>query len=400
MKFSEIGVSNYYYKLSGCGGRLRKNLEDFYVEERFDNIKRNEPGRVLILKLKAKNWEHNRLVNFVARSNRVSPKRVYFAGTKDKRSVKVQYFSIPGVEYREFTLKDVEILDHFYLNSPLTLGSHSSNLFKIAVSDCNEEKLGLNCDTLGKVGFAPNYYGPQRFGSLRPVTHRVGREIVKGNFKEAVRVFVGYPGEDRFAAVRKEFYDNPDPKAGIANLPPVLDLEINVLKHLIEHNEDYTGAIKRLPANLVSMFVHAYQGYIFNKILNRRLEVNKSLAQGDIFRMDGEIIRINSLNIERMSTYFLEGRGSPTGLVVGYNVDPARGIMGEIENTVLDQESIERSEFRLPFDLSSRGERRDLFLRFSNLHHTGTEVEFELPPGGYATSVLREIMRTDEMSNY
>ena len=400
MKFEEIGVSSYYLDLPPSGGKLRKESEDFYVEECFEHLDKRDDGNVLVLKLKAKNWEHNRLIRFLARSNHVSPKRVYFAGTKDRRSVKVQYFSIPGIKYRDFSLNDVEVLEYFYLDAPLTIGSHSKNLFEIKVSDTDSATFTSNCKAAEREGKVPNFYGPQRFGSLRPITHIVGREIVRRNYEEAVKVFVGFPGEDRFAEVRKEYFDKPDPVRGLEIFPESLDLERKVMAHLVSQKEDYVGAIKELPENLVSMFIHAYQGYIFNRILSSRLELAKSIIPGDVFSIDDESVMVNNLNIEKVSSSFAKGDGSPTGLVVGFDTELARGKMGEIESQILSQEGVKQSDFKLPFGLSSKGERRDLFLRFKDFEYSDSTVRFSLPPGGYATSVLREIMRVDEMANY
>lgn len=400
MDFSHIGVSGYYYDLKPSGGKLRRESEDFYVEEQFGKLEKKEDGPVLVLKIRAKNWEHNRLIRFLARSNRVSPKRVYFAGTKDRRSVKVQYFSIPGIKYREFFLDDVEVLEHFYLDTPLTVGSHSGNFFEIRVSDSDRSSFLSNCMTVAEKGVVPNFYGPQRFGPLRPVTHLVGKELLKGDYREAVRVFVGFPGEDRFAEIRKEYYDNPDTQMGLSRLPESLDLERKVLEHLAGHEEDYSGAIKQLPNNLVSMFIHAFQGYIFNRILSKRMSIGGDLIPGDIFHLGDEFIRVNGLNFDKLKSRFEKGEGSPTGLVIGYDTETAGGRMGEIENEIVRQEGVKTTDFKLPFGLSSRGERRDLYLRVKDVLCEDSRTKFSLPPGGYATSVMREIMRVDEMANY
>ncbi|MCL5874598.1 MAG: tRNA pseudouridine(13) synthase TruD [Candidatus Thermoplasmatota archaeon] len=400
MDFSNIGVNGFYFDLNPSGGKLRKESEDFYVEELFDHLEKQDEGKVLVLKLRAKNWEHNRLIRFVARSFHVSPKRVYFAGTKDRRSVKVQYFSIPGVVYRDFSLDDVDVLEHFYLDSPLTIGSHSGNWFDIRVSDAEPDTFLSNCNMVKTSGIVPNFYGPQRFGSIRPVTHLVGREIVRGNFREAVRMFVGYPGEDRFAEVRKEYFDNPDPVKGLQNFPESLDLERKVMEHLTNNADDFSGAIKQLPENLVSMFVHAYQGYIFNRILSRRFEISKSIMVGDVYNLKDDTIRVNNLNHEKLKSAFDRGEGSPTALVIGYGTEYAGGKPGEIEREIIDEEGVKQIDFKLPFGLSSRGERRDIFLRFSDMECTESSARFKLPPGGYATSVLREILRVSDMANY
>ena len=399
-KFTEIGISNYYYDFKPSGGRLRESPEDFFVEEKFPELERKETGNVLILKLKARNWEHNRLIRYLARSMGVSPKRIYFAGTKDKRSLKVQYFSIPGAKYKDIKLEDVDILDHFYLERPLVTGSHTGNFFRIRVVDCDLDTFRENCGRIASVKKIPNFYGPQRFGALRPVTHLVGRELVKGNYSEATRLFIGFPGNDRFAKERKKYYDDPDPKSHLREFPQALDLEIKVLKHLVEHPDDNVGAIKELPDNLVQMFIHAYQGYLFNMILNKRMSVEKGLMAGDIFHLNEDYMKVTELNMSRLKKSFEEGKGAPTGLVIGYGSEYASGLMGKIEREVVTEEGIEESNFKIPFGLKSKGERRDLFFSVPDLVCGDGSVEFTLGPGSYATSLIREITREEKMENY
>ncbi len=399
-KFSEIGINSYYYDLQEAGGKLRLTPEDFYVEELFDNFDRKDEGNVLILKLKVKNWEHNRLIRYIARSIGVSPKQIFFAGTKDKRAVKVQYLSIVGAKYKEFQLEDVSVLDHFYLDYPLTLGSHNGNFFKINVSNTKENIFSTNCRTVSEKGIFPNFYGPQRFGSMRPVTHLVGKAIVHNDFEYATRLFIGYPGDDRFKEERRKYFDNPDPNLHYETFPDALDLEKKVMMHLISNGNDFAGAIKELPKNLVEMFIHAYQGYIFNKILSKRLESSKDVEIGDILFSEGKLIRATEINIDTLRKNLLARKASPTGLVVGYNTEFASGMMGEIEREIIREEEIHEFEFKLPFSLKSKGERRPIFGFPSNMKCGDSTLEFILKPGAYGTSLLREIIRSDEMSDY
>ncbi|MEM0140788.1 MAG: tRNA pseudouridine(13) synthase TruD [Thermoplasmatales archaeon] len=400
MEFSTIGIAGFYHELNPSGGKLRASPEDFMVEEVFGAIEKKPEGKVLVLKVQVKNWEHNRLVRFLARIYHVSVNRVYFSGTKDKRSVKIQYFSIPGVRYKEIHLNDFTVLEHFYLDEPLTLGSHSSNKFAIVVRDCDKNILQNNCLEIKRSGLVPNFYGPQRFGPLRPVTHLVGREIVRRNYEEAVRLFVGFPGDDRFSSIRNDFYQTMDIERALSEFPSSLDLEIKLLKFLKENSGNYIGAIKQLPQNLVSMFIHGYQGYLFNKVASQRIKLTKGVEVGDVFRTEGELIKVNGINIGKFREAFNLGLGSPTGIVLGYNSEFSSGMMGEIETRILQEEGVTPVDFKLPFGLSSPGERRNIFLRVSDLECSDGRVTFSLPPGAYATSVMREIMRVDEMANY
>ncbi|MGC8546442.1 MAG: tRNA pseudouridine(13) synthase TruD [Thermoplasmata archaeon] len=399
-KFSEIGINSYYYDLDYCGGKLRYTPEDFYVEEIFENIIEKDDGNVLVLKLKVKNWEHNRLIRYIARSLGVSPKQVFFAGTKDKRALKVQYLSIPGAKYRDFQLEDVAILKYFYLDKPLTMGSHSGNFFRVIVKNTLSETFARNCNAVSAGSVFPNFYGPQRFGSMRPVTHLVGRAMVRNDFEEAARIFIGYPGDDRFKDEREKYYNNPDPSSNYESFPDALDLEKKVMKHLIENEGDFVGAIKELPQNLVEMFIHAYQGYLFNLILSKRLEYSKNIEIGDVLIYNGRLIKATEINIEKMRRNFISEKISPTGLVIGYESEFAGGIMGEIEREVISNEGIHEFEFKLPFGMKSRGERRPIFSFPSNMKCLENSVEFTLKPGAYGTSLLREIMRSEEMGDY
>ncbi|MEM4778733.1 MAG: tRNA pseudouridine(13) synthase TruD [Thermoplasmatales archaeon] len=400
MEFSVVGISGFYHNLEPSGGKLRAFPEDFVVEEVIDSIEKKDEGPVLVLKVKAKNWEHNRLVKFLARIYHVSPDRVYFSGTKDRRSVKIQYFSIPGKIYKEVHLDDFEILEYFYLDKPLSLGSHLYNRFTIVVRDCDAHRLKLNCLHLKETGIVPNFYGPQRFGPLRPVTHLVGREIVKRNYREAVRLFVGYPGDDRFSSVRADFYETMDLNKALEEFPESLDLEIKVLRFLKENDGNYVGALKQLPKNLVSMCVHAYQGYIFNKMVSERIKLSRGIEVGDIYRTEGELVRVSNLNIDKIRNAFNRGIGSPTGTVIGYDSELSSGMMGEIEKKIMQEEGITPTDFKLPFGLKSAGERRTIYTRVSDLECLDEKISFTLPPGSYATSVMREMMRVEEMSNY
>ena len=51
-------------------------------------------GKHQIVKIKAKNWDTHVLVKELAKRLKISQKAIGFAGTKDKRAVSTQYFSL------------------------------------------------------------------------------------------------------------------------------------------------------------------------------------------------------------------------------------------------------------------------------------------------------------------
>jgi tRNA pseudouridine13 synthase len=102
-----------------------------------------------------------------------------------------------------------------------------------------------------------------------------------------------------------------------------------------------------------------------------------------------------------------------SGLLIGCDTVFAEGEMGEIEHAVIESEKIDPRDFiipEIPF-LSSSGSRRALLalvpclewtLHIDELHegNQALTLRFELQKGCYATSLLREIMKSNGPKNY
>ena len=98
----EVGREEYLSTSDGIGGKLRKVAEDFEVVEFIETgtkphwiwAKENGGGRHSIVKITSKNWDTHVLVKELSKRLKISQKAIGFAGTKDKRAVSTQYFSL------------------------------------------------------------------------------------------------------------------------------------------------------------------------------------------------------------------------------------------------------------------------------------------------------------------
>ncbi|MDP8011847.1 MAG: tRNA pseudouridine(13) synthase TruD [Thermoplasmata archaeon] len=415
-----IGMEAYLTKSPGIGGKLKKEVEDFIVEEIPLEFSRKSDGKNLILKIRLKNWETNRFVISLSKELKINRNAITFAGTKDKRAITTQYFCISNYKNDvKLDLKDVEILDQFLSDKCLDLGDLYGNKFNIRIKEIienSEESIKRILDEMEYKQF-PNFFGVQRFGSSRPITHIVGKFILEKKFDEAVRSYIGLTFSfDRDVDARKYFYETLDPEGTIKLMKGKMDYEYIMLKHLCEKPNDYKGAIERLPRTLKMMFIHGYQSYLFNKILSERLKKYSIFEPmvGDIalpvdrfgLPMNDRYIKITSENIDTIRKRILEKKAYISGILFGSESQMSEGNMGEIERSVIEKENINENMFKIKEirEIASKGSRRAISTPFIDLDfyvkNRIADFSFSLFRGSYATSFLREFMKQSEIYYY
>lgn len=379
----EIPEWEYYSETPGIRGQIEEQVNDFIVTELASHD--TGEGDHLIVKLRKQNMTTMEAIDTLSNILHISKDRVGYAGNKDKRAITEQYISIEGV-----TEEDVNQIftDEFQLevvgrNGHIGLGNLDANRFEIAIRNLNLPIEDIRNRTLKIVdeldGKFPNYFGQQRFGSSRPITHQVGRHILKGNFEEAVWTYIAKPYDQEYKSIRKvrqELWETRQVEGMAEKFPKHYRYEKALLYHLTKNEEDYKGAIKRLPEGLQMLFIHAYQSWVFNRVLSQLIEEG----------------------------WYDEKYEIP---LVGYKTELKEDRPGELVQEVLDEEGVDQEDFRLQDfpELRSEGSYRRGFADFRNfeildideddLNMTKNKmrVKFDLPKGAYATVLLREIMK-------
>ena len=445
----EVGMEVYLTSSPGVGGKLRFYPEDFVVEELSLPPPRVEGGRYVAARVRCRNWETNRLVRELSRAMGISRKRIQFAGTKDKRGVKVQLLSFLASEEQvaAISLGDFEVLEKYPTDRPLELGHLIGNRFEIrlrgaadggqpaARSTPSAERpltgqpeaaevrpdLGAAIEAvtreLDAAGGFPNFFGIQRFGALRPVTHKIGERLVRGDIEGAVMAYVGGPNQFEEPVVqeaRARIERERDFAAAVNYFPTHLSFERTLLHHIQLHPGDWPGAMRQLPLNLLMMFVHAYQSCLFNRILSRRIKAGLPLnepVEGDVVlpadalgRPDHDHgINVESHNLSRVRQKVLGRKAFVSGVLFGGETVFARGPMGELERAVVAEARVDARDFLVPElpEVSSKGTRRELLIMPGDRQIVKEEDAmmfcFSLPRGCYATALLREYMKGETL---
>ena len=99
---------------------------------------------------------------------------------------------------------------------------------------------------------------------IRPITHLVGKYIVQGDFEKAAMTYVAHPmiGENEVTySLREELEKTRDYAKAFHSYPDALNFEKAMLNKLIQNPNDFIGAFKELPKNLLMMFVNAYESF-------------------------------------------------------------------------------------------------------------------------------------------
>ena len=435
-----VGIEYYVSETDGTGGRLRERPEDFRVREReaFGADLRDvgaETGSYphLVFRATLRGWDTNDFASALSSRLGVSRERVSWAGTKDKRAVTTQLFSIRREENTLPAIDGAEIEVLGRAGRPVLFGDLLGNEFEIVVRGAdrpgnagriagelrafaggtqNQNQNQNDGDAPIEVT-VPNYFGHQRFGSKRPITHRVGLAVLESDWEAAAVRYVCESSErepERTRKARDRIADGRDWSAVPEELPGGLRFERAIAARLSEAAEtpaDHREALEELPSNLQRMFTNAAQSYVFNRILSERLRRGLPFGrpvEGDVVCFADEeglpdpdrTQVVSETQLRTVRRHCERGRAFVTAPLVGTETEFGSGEPGAITGEVLADLGIERSDFELPGEFASSGTRRAIAVSTDlGIEYDPLTLRFSLPKGSYATVLAREFLKTD-----
>ena len=335
LRFSWEDLPAASVHLPGTGGVLRTNVEDFIVEE-IPSYLPSGAGTHAYAFIEKRELTTQDVVSALANSG-VPRGAVGFAGQKDKYSVARQWVSVPSDHTLAFQSLDsvdgVSVLETSRHRNKLGIGHLRGNRFSVRVRSPRDDWQPLVeavLEHLRRVG-VPNYFGPQRFGSFNT------------NISDGLRLI--------------------------------------------------RGEKMRIDRRMQRFYKSALQSHLFNRLLKMRMECGLYEAvltgeraqrhdSGGMFVVDdGEHESERARRLEISAALPLFGR----------KVRISSGQAGLLEERILSEFGLEYARFRgIP------GARRISRLRLDDAAltpaHDGYVLEFTLPKGAYATSVMRELM--------
>lgn len=385
-------------------GVIRRYYEDFVVDE----ISLYEPeghGDHTFFRIEKAGLSTMKAVSDIARALGVRPREIGVAGLKDAHAVTRQTLSVEHVDPARvlaLELPRIRVLSATRHPRKLRTGHLAGNRFRIRVRDVDPARLAdvrRVLAVLARRG-VPNYFGPQRFGR-RGDTAAVGRALVRARWDDAVALIAGRPmaadtGEVRLA---RERFDAGDYDGAAPLWPPAYRHVARLCRAMARSRGDARRALHAIERRMLRFYVSAYQSWLFNEVLARRVDELDRVRTGDLaYRHDtGGVFLIEDEAAEQPRAERFEI--SATGPLPGPGMRVPEGWPAAVERDVLERAGARLDEFPATGPFRAPGTRRPLRFPIGEAEvESGTdddgayfEFRFTLPPGAYATAVLREV---------
>lgn len=350
----ELVVSNLPYLTAdqpGIGGTLKAIPADFVVEE----IPAYEPsgtGEHLFLWIEKEDISADFLIRTLARSLGCQQGDIGSAGLKDRRAITRQYVSVPAKCEPQLALINehgIRILRVARHGNKLRPGHLLGNRFEITLSGVSASAITTArkaSQLLVDRGF-PNYYGEQRFG-IDGETLELGLALIKGT-KTARDI---HPSKRRF---------------------------------------------------LLKLALSSVQSWLFNEALAARLIAGTLdvVQPGDVMEVVESGGKFVAEDVAAEQPRCTSYETVITGPMFGPKMKQPAGEVARWEAELLARHQLQISQFANFSQLLS-GTRRPYLIRPAAIdvqsNDRGLVFSFRLPSGVYATTLLRELMKSNDLA--
>jgi len=333
--------------LPGIGGRIRARIDDFVVDE-VSSIEASGKGDHLYMSLTKEGLTTREVQIQLAELFHLRPQEIGTGGLKDKDARSTQVFSlqleggkVAPVETARSVEANIDVRVNWakYHDVKFRAGHLVGNRFKVLISDIKvppgEALYRVNriADRIHRVG-VPNYYGEQRMGR-RGKNARAGWDILHGE--------------------------------------------------------------KRVGNRWLSRYlIAAYQSYLCNRYLAERVKrgIYDRLVPGDIVEDHGTEERALIDDPVGWQRRYINGEVSFTAPMFGPKMTRASGEAGELEAEIFAASGLSNKLLKRNRVTGTR--RRGRLTPKISIEEDprGIQLSFMLHKGGFATTLLREFMKT------
>ena len=389
-------------QIPGIGGIIKESPADFSVTEipAYPPCGSGEHCYLTIEKCCITTIE---AIRRIAQALKVPDRDIGYAGMKDAVGITRQTISIQWVKPESvlaLKMDGVRVISAVRHSNKLKIGHLKGNRFRVVVRDVSGadiQRVPAILDILARRG-VPNYFGYQRYGA-QGNSHVIGAAMLRRDWRGCVDHLIGEQDavRDQQWSSAISAYRQGDPEEALRLFPRHCRTERDVLQRLISRPDGYEKAFSAVHPRLKKLYLSAAQSFLFDQVVARRIEDIDSLKAGDLAfkHVNGACFLVEDVAAESERAAAFEI--SASGPMFGCRMKRPEDAVWELEREVLEQAGLDLPAFDLPGGLRMEGERRPLRVPPSDMSWSSSgdtvTVEFTLPKGSYATSLLREITK-------
>lgn len=419
-------------------------------------------GEYLQFVLYKENRDTMDAVSYIAKMTKQHTRKFAYAGTKDRRGVTTQLLTAhrltaDRIKGLNRALRGMRCGNFKYVQEPLELGQLKGNEFLITLRNvvADKEAIDAAMTSLRDQGFV-NYYGMQRFGTSSLSTHEIGKAVIQGRWEEATELILGPRDNDTTDSdpARRHWKETHDATSTLKMFSQRNVAEHAILKSFAKNgnNKNAAGALAAVPRNMRLLYAHAYQSYVWNRVVSERVKMGTDVLEGDLV-VDGEVQEsadvddidmdddthdpkswkpsaVRALDKEDLAIYSIYDIVLPTpGIAVTY----PGGSLGEAYVRIMAEDGLDPHDLsRAVREYSLSGNYRRIFSKPSNLswevvkyndgdqqlaltdldrlnhrtleatpagQFTALQIRMSLSTAQYATMALREVTKEETSSS-
>ena len=277
----------------------------------------------------------------LARLANVKSMAVSYAGLKDRHAITTQWFSIhlpgqPDPDLSVLNPDEISILQAQRHDRKLKRGTLAGNRFRICLRDLAGDLPALEKKlSIIKMQGVPNYYGEQRFG--------------------------------------------------------------HGMNNLVKAEELFKGGFRKMKKHQRSLYLSSARSWIFNRILSERIDQGNwnHYLSGDVLMLDGKSACFADDGSDTLLQRIEDGELHPTAALWGEGESMAQADCLALEQKVAAEYPLLCEGL---INARMKQERRSMRLPVAEMQWVIESdqkmiIEFVLPAGAYATTVLRECLQ-------
>ena len=384
--------------------KIKQKPEDFSVKEsyRFDEAADGHFRVYLMDKQKVSTFD---AVERIRQRFGLKPGAISFCGLKDKQGRTEQLIAVDSADV-DMQEPDLRLKFLGRTSKALSSANTTSNRFSVTVRALEQSdlaQLNLASAEVNRLGVI-NYFDSQRFGSLKHGQGYIAKDLIRGDFEAAMKNYLAKPSPlDRTDDAKvKAFWQRNWGKW--TERPPFAAARKydRILKSLRDNPKDFVRAFLQIDSSYRALQLFTYQSYLWNEGVRRLLQL--LLPREHLFPVPyqaGTLLFQRDASPEVLRV--LRGLSFP---LLGADSHFEDAKVKEAVDWVLAREKLKLTDLRIE-EASSllffKHEDRSVLVHPHKLVLGRTlpdelnkgklklNVAFTLPPGSYATLVIKRL---------